>query len=42
VDQVYFHPLANTATTGLAPEDLLRFLRGLGHAVEIFDPEAAG
>ncbi|KAA2211437.1 prolyl-tRNA synthetase associated domain-containing protein [Teichococcus oryzae] len=42
VELVYFHPLANTATTGLAPEDLLRFLRELGHAVEIFDPEAAG
>jgi Ala-tRNA(Pro) deacylase len=31
------HPLTNTATTALAPQDLLRFLRELGHAPEILD-----
>jgi Ala-tRNA(Pro) deacylase len=37
----WFHPLANTASTGLAPAELLRFLRGLGHAAVVFDPAAA-
>ena len=42
---VNVHPLVNTATTALAPEDLLAFLRGLGHAPEIVDldaPDAPG
>lgn len=34
VERVHFHPLTNTATTALAPADLLRFLRGLGHEPE--------
>ncbi|MXP65002.1 prolyl-tRNA synthetase associated domain-containing protein [Roseomonas sp. M0104] len=37
VQAVHFHPLANTATTALAPEDLLRFLRALGHEPELLD-----
>jgi Ala-tRNA(Pro) deacylase len=28
---VNFHPLTNTMTTSIAPEDLLSFLRGTGH-----------
>lgn len=32
---VWFHPLVNTASTGILPADLLRFLRSLGHEVTI-------
>jgi Ala-tRNA(Pro) deacylase len=28
----YFHPLINTQSTAIAPDDLLRFLRDLGYA----------
>lgn len=38
---VWVHPLTNEASTGLAAEDLLRFLRSLGHDPEVFDPPAA-
>ena len=38
---VNFHPLTNTMTTAIRPADLVRFLRGLGHAPESFDPDAA-
>jgi len=41
VETVHFHPLVNTATTALAPADLLRFLRALGHAPEVLDLETA-
>lgn len=34
-DWVNFHPLTNAMTTAIRPEDLLRFLRGLGHAPEV-------
>jgi len=37
VETVHFHPLVNTATTALAPQDLLRFLRALGHEPELLD-----
>lgn len=37
VARVHVHPLVNTATTALAPEALLRFLRALGHAPEVLD-----
>jgi Ala-tRNA(Pro) deacylase len=30
-DPVNVHPLVNTATTALAPDDLVRFLRATGH-----------
>jgi Ala-tRNA(Pro) deacylase len=36
-DTIWVHPLSNDASTGLRPEDLLRFLRHLGHAPEILD-----
>ncbi|ONG51627.1 hypothetical protein BKE38_15860 [Pseudoroseomonas deserti] len=39
--RVHFHPLVNTATTGLAPAGLWRFLEALGHAPELLDPPAA-
>lgn len=34
---VWFHPLVNTASTGIKPMDLLRFLRGLGHEVTVLN-----
>lgn len=34
-DWVNFHPLTNAMTTAIRPADLLRFLRGLGHAPEV-------
>jgi Ala-tRNA(Pro) deacylase len=34
---VNVHPLTNTATTAMAPADLLRFLEGLGHMPERLD-----
>ena len=40
-DRVHFHPLTNTMTTSIRPDDLLRFLRHLGHAPALIDvPEA--
>ena len=30
-DRINVHPLVNTMTTGLARDDLLRFLRDTGH-----------
>jgi Ala-tRNA(Pro) deacylase len=37
---VNFHPLTNTMTTAIRPGDLLRFLRGLGHAPELVEVPA--
>ncbi len=36
-ETVNFHPLINTATTGLASADLLAFIRATGHEPEIVD-----
>ncbi len=36
-DPVHFHPLENTATTAIAPDDLLRFALACGHDPEILD-----
>jgi Ala-tRNA(Pro) deacylase len=36
-DTLNFHPLVNTATTAIAPQDLLVFLRACGHEPEIAD-----
>lgn len=30
-DMVFFHPMTNSASMGLRPDDLLRFLRETGH-----------
>jgi Ala-tRNA(Pro) deacylase len=40
-ERIWVHPLTNAASTGLRPADLLRFLRHLGHAPEVFDPPPA-
>ena len=36
-DRLNFHPLDNAKTTGIATEDLLRFLAATGHEPEIVD-----
>jgi Ala-tRNA(Pro) deacylase len=36
-DPLNYHPLVNTATTALAPADLLRFLAACGHRPRILD-----
>lgn len=36
-ETVNAHPLTNTATTALAAEDLLRFIRACGHEPQIID-----
>ncbi|XP_057704689.1 prolyl-tRNA synthetase associated domain-containing protein 1-like [Corythoichthys intestinalis] len=28
---IYFHPMTNAATVGMTPQDLLRFLKDIGH-----------
>lgn len=39
---VWFHPLVNTASTGLTPADLLRFLAGFGHAPHVLELDSDG
>ncbi|MEZ5892343.1 MAG: prolyl-tRNA synthetase associated domain-containing protein [Parvularculaceae bacterium] len=44
-DPVWFHPLENTASTAIAPDDLVKFVRACGFAPEILplaDPLGAG
>jgi Ala-tRNA(Pro) deacylase len=36
-DPINFHPLHNTATTAISPDDFLTFARACGHEPEIFD-----
>ncbi|MCC7275541.1 MAG: prolyl-tRNA synthetase associated domain-containing protein [Alphaproteobacteria bacterium] len=36
-DPLNYHPLTNTATTAIAPDDLLRFVRACGHEPLIVD-----
>lgn len=36
----WFHPLVNTASTGLRPPELMRFLAGRGHAVRVLELDA--
>ncbi|WP_191083111.1 prolyl-tRNA synthetase associated domain-containing protein [Roseococcus microcysteis] len=36
----WFHPLVNTASTGLRPPDLLRFLAARGHVARVLDLDA--
>ncbi len=37
---VHCHPLVNTMTTALQPDDLVAFLRACGHPPAVFDPPA--
>jgi Ala-tRNA(Pro) deacylase len=39
---VWFHPLVNTASTGLAPSDLLRFLASFGHVPQVLELDGGG
>jgi len=39
-EKVYFHPLENSATTGISPTDFLRFLLGIGHEHLVVDLES--
>jgi Ala-tRNA(Pro) deacylase len=34
-DRINLHPLENTATTGIAPGELIRFLEAVGHPPQI-------
>ncbi len=36
-ERAHFHPLSNDATTAIAPSDLLRFIRALGHDPAVAD-----
>lgn len=36
-DRINFHPLENTATTAISPDDFMTFARACGHAPEVFD-----
>jgi Ala-tRNA(Pro) deacylase len=35
LDPLNFHPLRNDRTTAISPDDLLRFLRAVGHEPRI-------
>ena len=39
-DRIWVHPLTNSASTGLAPSDLLRFLADIGHPATLLDLDA--
>ena len=39
--QIWVHPLVNTASTGLAPQDLLGFLGALGHETRLLELDGA-
>jgi Ala-tRNA(Pro) deacylase len=41
-ERLNYHPLENTATTNIAREDLLRFIRACGHEPRIMAVSAAG
>ena len=41
-ERLNYHPLENTATTNIAREDLLRFIRACGHEPRILAVSAAG
>jgi Ala-tRNA(Pro) deacylase len=40
-DLLNYHPLENTATTNIARDDLLRFIRSLGHEPRILAVSAS-
>jgi Ala-tRNA(Pro) deacylase len=39
--RIWVHPLVNTASTGLTPQDLLSFLAGLGHETRLLELNGA-
>jgi hypothetical protein len=39
--RIWVHPLVNTSSTGLAPQDLLGFLAGLGHETRLLELDGA-
>jgi Ala-tRNA(Pro) deacylase len=41
-ERLNYHPLANTATTNIARDDLLRFIRACGHEPRILAAASAG
>jgi Ala-tRNA(Pro) deacylase len=41
-ERLNYHPLANTATTGIAREDLLTFIRACGHEPRVVAVASAG
>jgi Ala-tRNA(Pro) deacylase len=41
-EQLNYHPLENTATTNIAREDLLRFIRSCGHEPRVMAVASAG
>jgi Ala-tRNA(Pro) deacylase len=41
-ERLNYHPLANTATTSIARDDLLRFIRSCGHEPRIVAVASAG
>ena len=40
-DRIWVHPLTNAASTAIAPADLLRFLRHLGHTPDVLSLDPA-
>lgn len=34
-ERIYFHPMVNSATTGLSPADFEKFLTAIGHAPKV-------
>lgn len=38
---LHYHPLVNTTTIAVAPEDLVRFVEACGHAPQVLDLDAA-
>jgi Ala-tRNA(Pro) deacylase len=41
-ERLNYHPLANTATTNIARDDLIRFIRSCGHEPRIVAVASAG
>ncbi len=39
VERLHVHPLENTASTTIAPHDLVRFIRAAGFAPQAYDPQ---
>ncbi|XP_071792432.1 prolyl-tRNA synthetase associated domain-containing protein 1-like [Asterias amurensis] len=41
-ERVFFHPMVNSATTGMSPEDFLKFVKETGHEVVMVNFEEMG